>query len=421
MMSRKSPKIFYGWWIVLACVGTMVYIGGAISYGFTALIEPVVAEFGWSYTQVSLASSFRGFEARLLVPLMGLLVDRWGPRRLMFAGGIIIGLGLMLVSRTTSLGMFYGAFILLAIGTSACSITVMMTAVGNWFRKRVSLAAGIAMCGIGFGGFLVPLVVRLIDLFDWHTATAILALGAFGIILPLSLLFRHKPEQYGYQPDGEVVSSVVGDEVLIPAQTPEVDIRPKQALRSGTFWHLALAYVCLGMIASGTATHVMPYLSNIGITRSISGLVAGAIPLVSIGGRLGPSWLGDRFDKRWVAASGFAMISIGLVHFEYAAAGMWVLVLFVILFAMGLGGSSIMRVAMVREYFGRNRFGTIYGAMSGVDMLGVVTGPLLTGWVFDNWHSYGGIWFFFAALSIIALILVVTARRPKQVEITSAS
>ena len=300
IISKNHPRVFYGWWVVGSCFLVALYVGGVIFYGFTAILEPIANEFGWSYAQISLAASLRGLEIGLLSPLLGILVDRWGPRKLIFSGAIIIGLGLMLLSRTTSLGMFYGAFILVGIGLSTCSGTVLVTAVANWFQRKMSIATGIMMCGFGFSGLLVPVVVRLIDIFDWRTAMVILGLGMLVVVLPLSLLVRHKPEQYGYLPDGEVSSSEIPDEGLTSAQAAEEDFGAKQALKSSTFWHIALALMCLAIIVSAVITHVMPYLSSIGIARATSSLMAGAIPLFSISGRLGFGWLGDKLDKRQI-------------------------------------------------------------------------------------------------------------------------
>jgi MFS family permease len=84
-------KIFYGWWIILACFLIASYTGGVVYYGFTAFFEPIVEEFGWSYTQVSIAFSIRGLEMGMLAPIVGFLVDRLGPRKLTFAGGFILG------------------------------------------------------------------------------------------------------------------------------------------------------------------------------------------------------------------------------------------------------------------------------------------------------------------------------------------
>ena len=114
----KGFKIFYGWWIVAAAFVTGLYMAGVVFYGFTTIFEPIADELGWSYTQVSLASSIRGLEAGLLAPLVGLLVDRWGPRRLVFSGVIFTALGLLLLGQIQNLGMFYASFLLLALGMS---------------------------------------------------------------------------------------------------------------------------------------------------------------------------------------------------------------------------------------------------------------------------------------------------------------
>lgn len=219
-MNWKPHKIFYGWWVVSACFLISLFIGGFVVLGFTAFFEPIANEFSWSYAQISLAASLRGAEVGLVAPLMGLLIDRWGPRRLMLRGTILLGLALIFLSRITSLGMFYGAFVLLAIAGSACSPTVTMTAVAKWFRKKVGMATGIMASGFALGGLLVPVVVKLIDVFDWRTAIFVLGLSIWVIGPPLSLLLRHKPEQYGYVTDGE--QSNIRYQGTVPAQTYEV-------------------------------------------------------------------------------------------------------------------------------------------------------------------------------------------------------
>ena len=408
-LTSKLSKIFYGWWVVSACFLIALLVGGFVVFGFTAFFEPIANEFGWSYAQISLAASLRGAEVGLLAPIIGLFIDRWGPRRLAFGGTALLGVGLMLLSRTTSLGMFYGAFALVAMGISGLSPTVVMTAAANWFRRKVGIATGIMASGFALGGLLVPVVVRLIDVFDWRTAIFVLGLSMWVIGLPLSLLLRHKPEQYGYLPDGEQGNAVIPYEGPAPAQTYEVDIGAKQALKSRAFWHMALAMTFQYLPISAVVVHVMPYLSSVGIVRSTSSLVATAIPLASIIGRLGSGWLGDKFDKRRVATGCFAVMSLGLLFFSYASnEGMWLLIPFIILFGIGWGGNTTIRAAMLREYFGRSKFGTILGFMMGMIALGGIIGPLFAGWVFDNWGSYHAAWLIFACLVFAALIIMAT-------------
>lgn len=408
-LNWKLSKIFYGWWIVSACFLIMLLVGGFVVLGFTAFFEPIASEFGWSYAQISLAASLRGAEVGLLAPLLGLLIDRWGPRWLMFGGVILLGLGLIFLSRTTSLGMFYGAFALVAIGTSGLSPTVVMTAVANWFRRKVGIAIGIMACGFALGGLLIPVVVRLIDVFDWRTAIFILGVAMWVIGLPLSLLLRHKPEQYGYLPDGEQSNTAIPYVGLGTTQTYEVDIGAKQALKSRAFWHIGLAMTFQFLAISAVIVHIMPYLSSVGIARSTSSLVATAIPLISIVGRLASGWLSDRFDKRRVAAGFFAPMGLGLLFFSYASSeGMWLLIPFIVLFGIGWGGNSTIRAALLSEYFGRTKFGTILGFMMGMVALGGIAGPLFAGWAFDNQGSYHAAWLAFACLVFAALIVIAT-------------
>lgn len=411
-MEAKNRKVFYGWWIVAAGFFIAVYIGGFIHFGFTAVFEPIASDFGWSYAQISFAASLRGLQTSFLAPVVGLLMDRWGPRRLVFTGATIIGLGLLLLSRINSLGAFYGAFILIAIGVSTCIGVVPIATVGNWFQRKVTLATGILVSGAATGGLLVPLATRLIDIFEWRTAMMVLGFGAWGILVPLSLLFRHKPEQYGYLPDGELHRKLPTSQGQSSAQDNELDIGVKQILKSSAFWHITIGFMCHILVVNAVITHVMPYLSSIGITRSLASLMASAIPLTSIVGRLGFGWLGDKFDKRRVAALGFALASLGLLSFGYVAtAGAWMLIPSLVIIGLGYGGPVPMMPALVREYFGRVRLATILGLVMGVAALGAMAGPPLAGLAFDRLGSYQVAWFGLAGLVIAGMVSLLTTPR----------
>ncbi|MFC2060223.1 MFS transporter [Chloroflexota bacterium] len=408
-LKKERNGVFYGWWVIGACIVISVCTGGVIHYGFTALLEPIAKEFGWSYAQISLAASIRGLETGLLAPLMGFLVDRWGPRKLMFSGAVILGFGLILLSRTTSLGMFYGAFVVIAIATSTSSHTVTMTAVISWFRKRTSIAIGILASGFSLGGLLIPVVVRLIDIFEWRMAMFILGIAMWIIVLPLSLLVRSKPKQHLYLSENSEDNTVMASEDPLPAESGGAKIGARHILTSVAFWHIALAIMCQALVLNAVSTHVMPYLSSIGMPRSDAGFVASALPLASICGRISFGWLGDRMDKRRVAATAFALTSLGLLLFNSAAnVGSWLLVPFLIIFGTGWGGGTVIRAALVVEHFGRRRFGTVLGFVVGVTHFGSMSGPPLAGWVFDKWGSYQGIWFALSGLSILALVIILT-------------
>jgi MFS family permease len=380
--------------------------------GFTAFFEPVVNEFGWSYAQVSLAYSLRGAEVGLLAPLIGLLIDRHGPRRLMFWGIIFIGLGLILMSRTNSLGMFYGAFVLIAIGMSGINYTVVATAVVNWFRRKIGIAMGIMASGFACGGLLVPLLVRLIDIYDWRFTSIILCLVIWVICIPLTMIVRGKPEQYGYLPDGEPSVDVTASEGNSKVVDREINVTAKQAIKSRAFWHIAASLALNSLVISAIITHIMPYLSSIGIARSDSGLVAMAIPLISIPGRIGSGWLGDRFNIVKIAAILMVLLGIGVLLFSYThIIGIWVLILFALFYGIGMGGLGTIRAALLSMYFGRAAFGTIVGFSVGLTALCVVLGPLIAGWVFDIYNNYQPAWLLFTVLIVAAVIIMATTPR----------
>jgi MFS family permease len=154
---------------------------------------------------------------------------------------------------------------------------------------------------------------------------------------------------------------------------------------------------------------VMPYLGSIGITRASASLVAGAIPLVSILGRLSSGWIGDRIDKRKVAAAGMFFISLGMLTIGYFyTVSIWEMVMFVIFFSVGWGAMVPMHLALLREYVGRKNTGTILGISLGISSIGSLSGPPLAGWIFDNVGSYQNCWFAYIAAALAGVVCLLT-------------
>ena len=409
--SLRQFRPFYGWYIVAASFLISFYVVGVVFYGFTTIFKPIVEEFGWSYAQVSLAASLRGVESGLLAPVVGILIDRWGPRRLVFFGGLLTALGLFMLSRINSLVGFYVSFALIAIAMSTCSITVLMTTISNWFRKKVGLAMSIVSCGFGAGGMMVFVMARLVDAYGWRDTVQGLAFGVLIIALPLSMLLRHKPQQYGYLPDGETMSVSEISKGKVTADIREYGITIQQALRTRTFWLMAVMFICHHLMVSTAVTHVMPYLTSVGISTTIASFAASGIPLASILGRMGFGSLGDRINRRKLMVLMFAMTSLGLLAFQmvgtFAIAGV---VAFLALFGVGYGGFNAIRPAFAREVFGTRQYGTIFGCLVGMGMLGNIAGPYIAGKMFDIQGSYQNVWLLFVAVALIALFSTMAIR-----------
>jgi MFS family permease len=400
-------KIFYGWWIVLACFIIGLYVAGITFYGFTAFFDPLIKEFGWSYTQVSFAASLRGMEMGLFAPLIGFLVDRLGSRKVILSGVITVCLGLFLLSFTRSLFMFYGAFLLLAFGAGGCTSVVTMSVVANWFDKNVGKAMGVMASGFGASGLIIPIIVWLIEAYNWRPTLMILGLGALVVGIPLSFVIRNKPEQYGYIPDGKLTPEPSLQKKIRP---PQNGLSFREVLKNRAFLLLNFTEAIRMMAVSTVITHIMPYLSSVGMSRSKAGLVAAAIPLFSIIGRLFLGWLGDIIEKRYVLALAFGLMGAGLLVFCYVRVE-WVIFPFLLLFPPSFGGTMVLRGAILREYFGTGSFGKMLGIVMGTASIGGIIGPTLAGWVFDSVGSYHFIWIAFSGCTVLAILLVLRIKR----------
>lgn len=401
-----TQRIFYGWWIVLSCFMIAFYVGGINFYGFTAFIEPLVKDFGWSYTQISFAASLRGLEMGFLAPLIGFLADRFGSRKLILIGILTVGFGMILLSNTHSLGVFYTAILLIAMGAGGCTSVVTMTAIANWFDRDVGKAFGVASSGFGASGLMVPLMVRLIDTYTWRTASIIFAIGTWIVGIPLSLIIRDTPEQYGYLPDGRRSGDV---SPMTGSRDEHAKIGFIQVLKKKSFLCVLSAESLRMMALTAVSVHVMPYLGHLGWTRTAAGLVAAGIPIFSIFGRFGFGWIGDVYDKRYVMALAFGMMGIGLVAFSRAEV-FWMILIFIFFFPIGFGANMVMRGAILREYFGRELFGRMVGTVMGFASLGGIVGPTLAGWVFDTFGNYSLIWLVFCGVTSLSILLILSIR-----------
>lgn len=398
-------RIFYGWWIVFAGFLISFYISSILFFGFTAFFEPLVKEFGWSYTEVSFAASLRGLEMGLFAPLFGYLVDRFGTRKISFLGVITTSFGLMLFASVRSLPMFYAAILIVGMGAGACTSVVTMTAVANWFSKNVGKAMGLLSAGFGASGLFVPVVVWLIDTQDWRGALIILALILLIGGIPLSFVLRTRPETYGYLPDG---AKATGEDSEPP---PEINGNFREILKTGSFWYINITEGLRLMALAAVVIHIMPYLSTLGFPRTKAGYIAAGMPLISLLGRFALGWLGDIYDKRLIIAWGHGFMAAGIIALLFVA-NEFALFLFLLLFSVGFGGIAALRGAMIREYYGRESFGKFIGITLGSGSLGGVVGPTLTGFIYDVQGSYLLAWIIFFVVLVASLLLTLKIKKP---------
>jgi len=397
--------VFYGWYIAVAGTVIVACIGGVTFYGFTAMVEPIAVTFGWSYAQISLAMTLRGAETGALNPFIGMLADRWPARPLMLTGVVITGLGMLVLSQVTNLATFYISFLIIALGGSLCTSMVPMTTVARWFQRNIGKATGILALGMGIGGFLVPVVTRILDTYGWRTALIILAVCICSIGIPLSFVFRTRPEDYGLVPDGKKQATLESSSL---SGTDSYSMGVKEALKTRAFWFIGIVFMLQMGGVTAVFLHVMPYLATVGIDRTTASLVTMFIPIVSIPARLLFGWLADILKKNHVIIISMVLISAGLFLFSIInSSSLGLIAGFVITLGLGQGGITPLMPPILREYFGTKHFGTIYGLASIFPTFGVVVAPPLAGWVYDIRGVYDPIWLVLSAVCILGSVLML--------------
>jgi MFS family permease len=406
-------KLFYGWYIVIAGLVLASYNSSIFGYGWSAFVNPIITTFGWSMAQLSLASSLRSMETGVFNPLWGLVVDRWSPRKLMPFGVISMALGIFCLSQTRNLTMYYAGFLIMGLGSSLVSGILPQTVIARWFKKDIGKASGLFYMGAGIGGVAVPLVVAIIDKLSWQTTLLYAAIGSLVLGIPLSFLFRSRPEAYGLLPDGRAQNAADAAEGSRPVQPTGFDASVKQALKMRAFWHLCVVTLFQNAATSTIMLYGIPYLTSLGMERSAASRVVMLYTLVSLFTRIPMGMLSDIFRKSYVLALSVALQGAGMFVFWLIGgqSPFWLILLFAVLYGVGVSGMMPLRAPILQEYFGVKNFGAIFGVTSIFITVASVVSQPLAGWLYDMHHDYKVWWLIVVGLGVLALIAALTIPR----------
>lgn len=425
----KRRRIFYGWYIVAAGMLITTIHGAVYVYGFGAFFVHFQNAFNASRAQIGLVLGLSRLEGGLVAPLAGYLVDRFGPRRLMFVGLTLIGLGFIILSQVHTLLMFYLVYVgMMATGSSFGSARPIQISLANWFVRRRSRVMGFLMTGFGIGGSFVFAFSWVIETFGWRHACIFAGITIWTISIPLSLVIRHKPEHMGLLPDGDDPTDPQGDLYSSPIspisetsehqsrtssqRSPEIEFTAKQALKTRSFWMLALVYAAWAMVPPTMTAHMIPYLQQeVGASPAVAALALSGFAFISLFGRIPIGWIGDYMDLRYLLTALFILMGVGLIILSQIHTTTMIPLALIIL-GPAYGGSLPLRPAIQGYFFGRKAFGTIGGFLQFFDLPATVAAPFLVGWIADV-TSYRLGFQIVAVLVIIGSIGVLATKRPQ--------
>ncbi len=397
----------------------MLLSAGFNYHGLNAFLIPVSHTFGVSLTAVAIVLSVARIETAFIGPLEGYLIDRFGPRTMMFLGVPLMGFGFIVLSVAPSFTVFIVVlFVGVILGSSLGFGSPITTAVANWWHRHRGRAFGIMWLGISAGAMLVPLVNELIEQLGWRAAVRIIGALVLIIGLPTAAIMRHKPEQYGMLPDGDVATDPAQESQLSepgaasdsrPPPDGQREFTLMQALRSASFWYFSLSYGLRIGVTSAVGINLFPLVRSIGGTGDQAGLLFLVHGIVSAPGRLFLSWAGDYFNKRLLMAGLFLMLAacvLGIGRITSLTA------LFIVYapYAFAWGGLSAIPQSFQADLFGRQHYATIRGASAPMQSFFSLIAPPFATFMFERTGSYSIPFTILAGTAVLAAALVMNAK-----------
>ena len=395
----KSP-----WWVVFgSTLGLIVGNGPITLFTFGVLLKPIVAEFGWHRGTVASAITISQALGAVSTPFVGRLVDRFGVRRVTLPFIVALALTTAAISLTpTSPAVFFLLYALSGVAGAGQSPLNYAKAISAWFEARRGLALGIAMAGVGLGAALIPQLARvLIDSFGWRGAYVGLGIATFGIAFPAVALFVREPDENSLQDRRHLAAAGHLDESA--SKAPGIAIG--EAVKSSRFWFLLIAIFFVAASVNGTIAHIVPILTDRGISTSRATSLLSASGIALIAGRVLSGHFLDRFFGPYVAACFFLLPLCGIAMLSSGAGGIAPL-MGTICLGLGLGSEIGIMAFLVGRYFGLRTFGEIYGYVMGVFLFGSGLGPSIMGFCYDLMHSYNVALAGFCAALLIASVLI---------------
>jgi MFS family permease len=402
---------FYGWIVVAVTFVTMA-IGVNARTSFSLLFPPILNEFGWERGVTAGAFSFGFLATAAVSPLIGRIMDRFGPRMVMELGVALMAAGLLLAPLTTQPWHLYLTIgVLVGSGSVCLGYSGQSLFLPNWFIRRRGLAIGLAFAGVGIGSVtLLPWVQHMIEQAGWRTACTAVGILLLVVLAPINLLLHKRPQDIGLEPDGDAApsASVKPVSYVIDPVWADTDWTLGRAVRTARFWWIALGYFCVLYIWYAVQVHQTKFLLDIGFSPNVGVWALGAVSMLGIPGQIALGHLSDRIGREWIWAAscaGFAICFAALVALEYFPVLPLVYLMVLAQGALGYGVTSIMG-AVVLEIFQGRHYGGIFGTIMIAALAGGAAGPWATGVLHDFFGDYTLAFVIGIAVSVLSAIAI---------------
>jgi predicted MFS family arabinose efflux permease len=375
-----------GWKVILAAMAGLA-MSSTFTFASGAFIEPLEAEFGWSRANIALGMSIITLTGALLSPPIGMLVDRWGPRRMALPGAFVFAIGYgMLGLNTGSLWVWWGMWFMLAFAFVFIKPLIWTTAVASSFDRQRGLALAVALCGNGIASTFVPsLATWAIASYGWRMAFPIIGAIVGLLVFPLLYFFLHSGADRALAKDKTVPAKAEKAQQAKPAL---YGLSMNQALRTRAFYAISAGAFLFTVAAIGIVPNLIPILASFDITRGQAAMIAGVAGLSSIVGRLVTGVLLDRTNPNVVAGIVVLLPVFSCLLLLEAPGNVTVAVFAAIIIGAALGSEVDVMAFMTAHHFGTLRYGTIFGVVAGLWSLATAIGPYLVNRVYDATGSY---------------------------------
>ena len=389
---------YYGWRVVLAaCFGVMAGFGSLFVYTFAVFVKPLGAAFGWNREEISLGFGLAAMTVGACSPLIGRLIDRVGPRRIILPCMAVFGCGMAGLSLLRGgLWQFYAICVVIGVVGNGAAHLAYSRSISTWFQRRLGTALAFVMVGAGLGAMVLPVFAQaIVSQFGWRAAYA--ALGGLALVLGLPLSWRYVFERSdGVRP------------AVAPVEHSGMTFR--QGLGAYAFWIIVAVLFVSSISMNGAITHLSALLTDRGISAKDAAWCASILGGSSILGRVGTGWLLDRFFGARVAFA-ISLVTAGGIFLLARATSFSAGGVAAALIGVGAGGEAAITPYLLTRYFGLRAFSTLYGLTWTFYAAAGALGPVILGRAFDSTGSYESLLVLLAGA--VALAAAVNLLLPK--------